>query len=525
LYLFGVGNKKAMVLSAKLELRQTQTLVITPQLQQAIRLLQLSNLELHTFLEREVEQNPFIEWDESSGEDGASKPTATQETIEPAQSSTPEIADFAENDNTRSPTIETGDADDAFQNAAEVSIGAYEGLSMRNASGAATASGESWLEDYVAQPTSLRDHLREQLQLAVTDAAQRIAGEHLIDQIDDTGYFTGCVEDTAERLGAPASWVEDVLSVLQSFEPAGVGARNLAECLAIQLRELNRYDPAMAKLLANLELLAAHDFAKLRRVCEVDQEDLMEMVAEIRALNPKPGLQFGASRVEAIVPDILIVQTPEGAWQVQLNPETLPRISINHQFYASAKRGAKSEKDKLFLQGCLSTANWLARSLDQRRRTMLKVAREILRQQAAFLDQGVRGLRPLSLRDIADKIAMHESTVSRVTSNKYMQTPRGTFELKYFFTSAINSAHHGESHSSESVKHRIKQLIEAESPRRVLSDDKIVDVLRDEGIEIARRTVAKYREMMRIPSSVQRRRKKSSLVPLTARWQREMSAE
>jgi RNA polymerase sigma-54 factor len=224
------------------------------------------------------------------------------------------------------------------------------------------------------------------------------------------------------------------------------------------------------------------------------------------------------------VPDILIAQTAQG-WQVQLNPETLPRIAVNHSFYASAKRCAKSEKDKLYLQGCLSTANWLARSLDQRRRTMLKVAREIVRQQAAFFDQGVRGLKPLSLRDIADKIAMHESTVSRVTSNKYMQTPRGTFELKYFFTSAISSAYPGESHSSESVKHRIKQLIDAESPRRVLSDDKIVDVLKDEGIEIARRTVAKYREMMRIPSSVQRRRKKSSLTTPPQRWQREMSAE
>jgi RNA polymerase sigma-54 factor len=514
-----------MVLSAKLELRQTQTLVITPQLQQAIRLLQLSNLELHTFLEREVEQNPFVEWDEGSGgDDAGTKPSQQQETPEPLSGSSADATDFAGNDNTPSPTVETADFDDSFAAGAEVSIGAYEGLSMRNASGTATAGGESWLEDYVAQQTTLRDHLREQLQLAVSDATRRLIGEHLIDQIDDAGYFTGCVEEIAERLGAPAGWVEQTLATIQTLDPAGVGARNLAECLAIQLRERNRHDPAMAKLLANLELLAAHDFNRLRRVCEVDQEDLMEMVAEIRELNPKPGLQFGVSRVEAIVPDILITQTAQG-WQVQLNPETLPRISVNHQFYASAKRGAKSEKDKLYLQGCLSTANWLARSLDQRRRTMLKVASEILRQQAAFFDLGVRGLKPLSLRDIADKIAMHESTVSRVTSNKYMQTPRGTFELKYFFTSAINSANAGESHSSEAVKHRIKQLIDAESPRRVLSDDKIVDVLRDEGIEIARRTVAKYREMMRIPSSVQRRRKKSALPTVPARWQREMSAE
>jgi RNA polymerase sigma-54 factor len=319
--------------------------------------------------------------------------------------------------------------------------------------------------------------------------------------------------------------VDETLAVLQRFEPAGVGARNLAECLALQLKERNRYDPAMEKLLANLALLAAHDLGRLRRVCEVDQEDLMDMVAEIRALDPKPGLQFGTSRVEAVVPDILVLPNPHGGWSVQLNPETLPRISVNQKFYASARRGAKSEQDKLYLQGCLSTANWLARSLDQRRRTMLKVAREIVKQQAAFFEHGVRGLRPLSLRDIADKITMHESTVSRVTSNKYMQTERGTLELKYFFTSAISSASPGESHSSEAVKHRIKQLIDAESPRRVLSDDKIVDVLRDEGIEIARRTVAKYREILRIPSSVQRRRKKSAMSGGAGRWQGELAAE
>lgn len=516
-----------MALSAKLELRHTQSLVITPQLQQAIRLLQFSNLELQTFLEREIEQNPFVEWDESAGPDGepgdAGPGQGPQIEAAPA-AATPEQPDFPQPDDPRSASAADVADGDPFEISADFVSAAHEGLSMRNASGAAASSGDAWMEDYVAQQPTLRDHLRDQLNLAIADGARRLIGEDLIDQIDDAGYFTGALEEIAERLAAPLAWVEEALAVLQGFDPAGVGARSLAECLAIQLREHNRYDPAMAKLLQNLELLAAHDLNRLRRVCEVDHEDLMEMIAEIRALNPKPGLQFGSSRVEAIVPDILVTEAAHGGWQVQLNQETLPRISVNQKFYASARRGAKSDKDKVYLQGCLSTANWLARSLDQRRRTMLKVAREIIRQQAGFFAQGVRGLKPLSLRDIADQIAMHESTVSRVTSNKYMQTPRGTFELKYFFTSAINSASPGESHSSEAVKHRIKQLIDAESPRNVLSDDKIVEVLRDEGIEIARRTVAKYREMMRIPSSVQRRRKKSALSP-PSRWQREMSPE
>jgi RNA polymerase sigma-54 factor len=514
-----------MVLSHRLELRQTQTLVITPQLQQAIRLLQLSNLELHTFLEREIEQNPFVEWDEGAGADGVPGQAGAQEqhiATETASDSADE-ARYQEAEAGRSLSLEERDGQ-GFDGGTELSSAAYEGLSMRGPAGAATGSGESWMEDSVAAETSLRDHLREQLPLSIADPARRLLGEYIIDQIDDAGYFTGSVEEVAERLNAPTGWVEETLLELQRFDPPGICARNLAECLALQLKERNRYDPAMAKLLANLDMLAAHDLGRLRRVCEVDQDDLMEMIAEIRALDPKPGLKFGSSRIEAIVPDILVFEAPEGGWSVQLNPETLPRISVNQGFYASARRAARSEKDKLYLQGCLSTANWLARSLDQRCRTMLKVAREIVRQQAAFFEHGVRGLKPLSLRDIADKIAMHESTVSRVTSNKYMQTPRGTLELKYFFTSAIGSASPGEAHSSEAVKHRIKQLIDAESPRRVLSDDKIVDVLRDEGIEIARRTVAKYRELMRIPSSVQRRRKKSASSPMQ-RWQGELAAE
>lgn len=497
-----------MALSAKLELRQSQTLVITPQLQQAIRLLQLSNLELHAFLEREIEQNPFVEWDESAGESegsgngkaGSSEPVDFAEQTQGSQSE----------GGSENSAVLMDDGGEPGVDSADVVIAAYEGFSARTASGAAASGRETWLEQYAAQQTTLRDHLREQLRLTVSDPIRRLVGDHLIDHIDDAGYFKGSTEEVAQRLGSPHDWVMETLKLLQRFEPTGVGARTLAECLTLQLKERNRHDPAMAKLLDHLELLGAHDFVRLRRVCEVDHDDLMDMVAEIRALDPKPGLQFGASRVEAVVPDLLIFANAQGGWTVQLNQETLPRICVNQPLYASARRGAKSEQDRTYLQGCMGAANWLARSLDQRRKTMLKVAGEIVRQQSAFFSHGVRGLKPLSLRDIADQIAMHESTVSRVTSNKYMQTPRGTFELKYFFTSAINSAYAGETHSSESVKHRIKQLIVAESPRQVLSDDKIVDVLRDEGIEIARRTVAKYRDMMRIPSSVQRRREKTA---------------
>jgi len=357
---------------------------------------------------------------------------------------------------------------------------------------------------------TLRDHLRNQLHIALTCPSRRLIGDHLIDLIDESGYLRGTCEEVAERLGAPLAWAEEVLSIIQSLDPAGVGARSLAECLALQLKERNRYDPAIAVLLDNLDLLATRDFAKLRRLCKVDEQDIYDMAAEIRALNPKPGLQYGGQAVNAVVPDILLTRDATGAWRVQINGETLPRILVNHGFYTAAKNQARTPADRTFLQNCMSTANWLTRSLDQRRQTMLKVAREIVRQQEGFFLHGVRSLKPLSLRDIAEQVSMHESTISRVTSSKYMQTPRGTFELKYFFTPAIQATGSGDAYSSEAVKDRIRELIANESPRRILSDDTIVTILNSEGIDIARRTVAKYRESLRIPSSVQRRREKST---------------
>lgn len=499
------------MLGAKLELRHTQSLVITPQLQQAIKLLQLSNLELQSFLEREIEQNPLIEWDERIGEDGTRLNGAVADTGPDVSNAAPEPSGAEpHSDGTGAELAPATDPlSDFADDAAPHDPAAYETFSLRTSGTGFSEAGSARLEDYATEQTTLRDHLRRQLHIAVADPVQRLIGEYLIDLIDEAGYLKGTCDEIAERLGASVDAVESVLKIVHGFEPVGVGARSLAECLALQLADRNRFDPIIAKLIDNLELVAARDYVRLRRLCEVDQDELTEMIAEIRALNPKPGLQFGAGPVEAVVPDILVHKDADGSWKVQLNPETLPRISVNHGFYTAAKRMARTEQDKQYLQGCISTANWLARSLDQRKRTMMKVAREIVRQQENFFEHGVRGLKPLGLRDVADRIGMHESTVSRVTSNKYMQTSRGTFELKYFFTSAISAAGAGEAHSSEAVKHRIKEMIDAESPRRILSDDKIVALLRADGIDIARRTVAKYREIMRIPSSVQRRRNKN----------------
>ena len=295
---------------------------------------------------------------------------------------------------------------------------------------------------------------------------------------------------------------------MQGFDPCGVFARDLRECLMLQLKEQDRCDPAMAVFVENLHLLAVHDLAALKRAARVSDEDLLDMIGEVRRLNPKPGLRYGSAPAQPIVPDVLVRALPDGSFHVELNSETLPRVLVNRSYYANVSKSTTRKEDRSYLVDCFQTANWLVKSLDQRARTILKVAQEIVRQQDAFFSYGVRHLRPLNLKTVADAIAMHELTVSRVTANKYMATNRGLLELKYFFTSAIAATSAGDAHSSELVRDRIRAMIEAEAAGGVLSDDKIVERLRDDGIDIARRTVAKYRELLRIPSSVQRRRRK-----------------
>jgi RNA polymerase sigma-54 factor len=481
-----------MVLTPKLELRQGQQLVMTPQLQQAIRLLQLSNLELGVFVENELERNPLLERDEvfREGVDDKQRKNGT-------------------GDDPKAAGLREGAAPMRGENGAFNGDAGGGWASLRPSTHNGDGGDDPNLEEFIAASRSLADHLTEQLHLMVTDPAERLIGAHLIHMVDESGYLPGSLEDIAQRLGAPLSLVSKVLTTLQGFDPPGVFARDLAECLALQLKDLNRYDPQIARLLDNLALLGNHNLSALRRAVGVDNEELVEMVAEIKRLNPKPGLKFGSIQIQPILPDVLVRPDPDGSWIVELNSETLPRVLVNRSYYATVAKTARSDEDKGYLLECLQSANWLAKSLDQRARTILRVAEEIVRQQDGFLTHGVEHLKPLNLRTVADAISMHESTVSRVTSNKYMATPRGIFELKYFFTSAISSANGGtESHSSESVRHRIRQLIEAETPQSVLSDDKLVEYLKRDGIDIARRTVAKYRETLRIPSSVQRRRAK-----------------
>ena len=504
-----------MALSQRLEFRQSQALVMTPQLMQAIKLLQLSNLDLTAYVEGELEKNPLLErTSEGPGEPG--------QPVEGAAAGPTDGAGEAADGDWKADPNGSAAIEDSFdtgienvfpdaetpQRPVQNEPAAYSEWAGVGSGG--REDGDYNLESFVSAETTLTDHLGEQLALAIADPVRRMIGRNLIDLVDEAGYLTGDLDAVAERLGAPLSEIEAVLATLHTFDPPGVCARNLSECLTIQLKEQNRFDPAMQALLAHLDLVARRDLAALRRLCGVDDADLSDMIAEIRRLNPKPGLAFGSAVVQPIVPDVFVRVAQDGGWLVELNSDTLPKVLVNQTYYAEVSKTAKNGEEKSYLADCLQTATWLMRALDQRAKTILKVSTEIVRQQDAFFAHGVQFLRPLNLKTVADAISMHESTVSRVTANKYMATSRGIFELKYFFTSSINASDGGEAHSAEAVRHRIKQLIDAESARDVLSDDTIVDRLREAGIDIARRTVAKYREAMRIPSSVQRRREKQA---------------
>jgi RNA polymerase sigma-54 factor len=490
-----------MALSQRLELRQTQSLVMTPQLQQAIKLLQMSNVELSEFIEQEIERNPLLERDERDPDAPAEpeRPEPVRETAATAPGE-PSIAG-EDTDNWHAAAGSEGQGDHDYAGDPEP---------WRERGGAGFADDLPGIEQTVARKIGLREHLLEQLAVDIADPVDRLIGTHLIEMLDETGYLVGDLAGVADLLGCEPARVEATLARVQRFDPPGIFAHDLAECLALQLRERDRLDPAMQRLLENLPLLASRDAAALRRVCGVDAEDLSEMVAEIKALDPKPGLAFDPAPAQPVTPDILMRPQPDGSgWIIELNNDTLPRVLVNTRYHAKVSRASRDRREKEYIAERFQSANWLAKSLHQRATTILKVATEIVNQQQAFFLHGVQYLRPLILRDIAEAIGMHESTVSRVTSNKYMASPRGGYELKYFFTSSIAAASGGDAHSAEAVRFRIKSLIDAESADGVLSDERIVEMLQRDGVDIARRTVAKYREALRIPSSVQRRREKS----------------
>ncbi len=530
-----------MALGPRLDLRQSQQLVMTPQLQQAIKLLTLTNLELESAVSAEIESNPLLEAGDHElvlGKETFDQPASSETGIDQMlgrdsimASDTPVDVDFGEAvfhhggaGDEMGPTSNDFQAEQINRedkgpsdNALSMSAGGAGGAGQAGSANNDSQNGDGLsAEALLTADLTLHDHLLTQAGTEFRMPEEQMIARHLVDLVDDSGYITLDMIDMAERLGTSIAMIERVLKVMQTFDPVGICARSLAECLKLQAKDIDRLDPAMEMLLDNLPLLARGDLPALKRLCRVDHEDLADMIREVRGYNPKPGLLYGASRVETVVADVFVRRNAAGSWIVELNTATLPRVLVNQSYHAEllAKSVAKSSADvakqeRQFLSECLTSANWLVKALDQRARTILKVASEIVRLQEGFFEDGVRYLKPLTLRTVADAIGMHESTVSRVTTAKYISCSRGLYELKYFFNSSIQSGNGGEAHSAKSVQFRIRELIEAESSRDILSDDQVVDILQGEKFDIARRTVAKYREAMNIPSSVQRRRLKA----------------
>lgn len=498
-----------MAIGPRLDLRQSQSLVMTPQLQQAIKLLALSNLEIESFIAEELDRNPLLEAGrDDPAPEGDAAPDVPVEHADMASDGVDRL--IAAGDAERDAPLDADYERERFidDSVADSMPGREAGLGMDGiAIGGGGGEDGPDLDQLAADDQSLDEYLLEQAR-AVFDGGDLMIALMLIEHIDATGYLSVDLLELAGRLGVARADIERVLAGIHRFDPPGIGARSLSECLALQARAADRHDPAMAILLDNLDLVAKRQLAQLRRICGVDDEDVADMIRELRGYDPKPGLRFGGERTQTVIPDVFVVRRGRG-WAVEINGASLPRVLINRRYHAELSAGCTDKAARGWLSESLASANWLVRALDQRQRTILAVATEIVRQQQAFFDSGVAHLRPMTLKMVADTIEMHESTVSRVTANKYLSCPRGVFELKFFFTSAIQAADGGDAVSAEAVKSAIRALIAAESPKAILSDDTLVELLNAKGFDIARRTVAKYREAMGIGSSVQRRRQKA----------------
>ena len=503
-----------MALGPRLDLRQSQSLVMTPQLQQAIKLLALSNLEIETFIGEALEANPLLDIGEAAPAPAEMvEPDVRRTTLE--TSPVDQLIGEGRAADDRPLDIDAGaldtDRDTGDNQASEAPEYLAQGEYAASGDGQTGGSGEApGIEEHGGAGETLAEHLHAQIGAACRDDRRVAIARLLIDQLDEAGYLTLQLREIAEDLQLPLAEIEAALALLQTLDPTGVGARSLGECIALQAKEADRYDPAMARLIDNLDLLARGELPRLKRMCGVDDEDFADMLAELRGYDPKPGLKFGGSAAAPVVPDVLISARADGGWNIALNQATLPRLIVNRSYYVEMRGSCGDKAAKGWLSEKLADANWLVKALDQRQKTILKVAQEIVKQQDGFFRHGVSQLKPLTLRTVAEAIALHESTVSRVTSNKYLLCDRGTYELKYFFTSGVASSADGEGPvSAEAVKAAIKQLIDAEDAKAILSDDTLVDLLKARGFDLARRTVAKYREAIGLGSSVQRRRQKA----------------
>ena len=484
-----------------LQLKLGQSLTMTPQLQQAIRLLQLSSMELQTEIQEALESNMMLELEDEENEEVAAG----------AEQGKSEDAGDRDNTDVELELKEEVNNNDIPEDLPVDTVwdDIYDGNITYNSGTEST--DYNGFENQDSEEQTLRDHLLWQLNLTPTSETDRAIATAIIDALDNDGYLTCPVEDILDLLGddkdIELDEVEAMLRLVQAMEPTGVAARDLKECLMLQLIQCDPHTPwlAEAKNLINdhLDLLAAHDFNQLTRRMRLSREELSEVIALIQSLNPRPGNQVQSERVQYVIPDVYVKKV-KGVWRVELNSDAMPKLRINAN-YASMIKRADNSADNASLKNHLQEARWFIKSLQSRSETLLRVATSIVERQRAFLEYGEEAMKPLVLHDIAEALGMHESTISRVTTRKYMHTPRGIFELKYFFSSHV-STDHGGAASSTAIRALIKKLVGAEKPEKPLSDSKIAALLSDQGIKVARRTVAKYREAMAIPPSNERKR-------------------
>jgi RNA polymerase sigma-54 factor len=489
--------------------RLTQSLVITPQLKHAIKILQLSRADLEQLVSEEVEQNPTLESLELGQEEHEVEALSTT-----PDERMPELTDPTSEDAPAPPAEETASELAPEQsNLGDINWEEYLSDYANNLSQGSMSAGSGGdfdedrrpsLENTLTRTSTLAEHLTWQLRMGDFTEEERVIGDVLIGNTDDNGYLHIPLEEAAFEAGADPEAVARTLRKMQDFEPSGVLARDLRECLLIQLRQQGLEDsPAAAIVRDHLNLLEAKRFDKLAKELRIRSDEVSQAVNLIAALEPKPGRDYTAQEVRYVVPDVF-VEKMDGEYVVMLNDDGMPRLRVSNAYRRLLMDQDGSSEAKSYIREKLSAAQWLIRSIHQRQSTLFKVTTSIVRFQRDFLDEGVRALRPLVLKDVANDIGMHESTVSRATANKYVHTPQGTLELKYFFTSSIRSSD-GEGVSAESVKEQIRGIIESEDPRRPYSDQHIAQVLASNHIEIARRTVAKYREIMGILPSSKRR--------------------
>ena len=487
-----------MAITPRLEIKQTQSLLMTPELRQAINILQLNNIELNQLIEQEIEQNPLLEKEEDILNNQESEKIHTIDDIEENFTANEEILPDINYDT--SFTDDFGSDREGYETDNDYDWAAYNKNKDINSSD----PDYDYFEQKLAGEKSLYTFLDEQISTSFTSPKEKIIAKSLCEHLDAAGYFRGDIKEIAKKFRCPTQIIINVLNRLKDFEPSGIFAENLKECLSIQLKDINRYDPLIAKLLDNLPLLADGRIKELLKICNTSSEELFEMISDIKSLNPKPTAEWNNEYSPYIIPDIFVKRNKYGEYRVELNNMSLPKLLINHNY-----RSNLSISNKLtdrYLKEKISSANFLIKAMHQRATTILRISEEIVKIQHNFFEYGIEHLKPLNLKDLAYNLELHESTISRASTNKYMHTPCGTFELKYFFSAAASSYIGKNNISTHSIKHKIKSLINAEDPKKILSDDKIAEILAQEGIKIARRTVAKYRESLGIPTSAERKR-------------------